>query len=670
MRITGSQIQQLHRSLLSTFNTHGTLAQMVRFGLDENLDAIATGNLSEVVFGLIGWAEAHGRIKELVEEAQKAHPNNPDLLILTDLRAPGSITSVALSETAKLHRMRRCLADLVRYAEKELAVKSPVLFLQASDTSDTLNINFHRNLLSTTPIGSRRTIPATDPVTFNSAEEALEAFDYRLLLLGEPGSGKTTTLLSLIKTAADRRLQDPHAPLPIPAPLHKWNRETPLQQWLKAQQESIYPGLDVSDETPFYILDGLDEVETLDPALDPHIDPRALLATQLSDMLVEDDSIRAVVTCRAADFSEIGGPLEMTGAVCLLPLHDDQIRDYLLSRQQHSLWNWVHRDPSVMHLLRIPLLLGMFSSIAYDAIDSARIEANVLTEFQIFNLYVENRFRHESQQNRFSNLRFDIDTTHSYLGKIAARMWESYWTPEINLSYSEISQLLDLNPLGFLRFAISMNLVREENGVYSFLHSRLRDYFAVPVLLETAVFGDWLERPSAIKALGQIGNVTALPTILELINDGDLEVRGAAITAAGQIKSVESVPSLIESLHHEDEYIRILAADALGEIAEETAVPALEEAAADPLPQVREGVIAALGSIGAISGFRAILNAMNDENAFVRTAAVEAIGVIGGQFAILPLTRLASDEDVFVRQTSQKWLSRLSQNVSSKSQDH
>lgn len=53
---------------------------MVRFGLNENLYVIASkGDLDTIVFFLITWAVAQGRIVELVTEAWKANPGNPSL---------------------------------------------------------------------------------------------------------------------------------------------------------------------------------------------------------------------------------------------------------------------------------------------------------------------------------------------------------------------------------------------------------------------------------------------------------------------------------------------------------------------------------------------------------------------------------------------------------------
>jgi hypothetical protein len=79
--LSGSQYRQLQNALLAAFPTLGGLAQMVLFGLGQNLAAIAgNSNLQDTVFSLIQWAQAQGRLTELVVGALDANPTNPELV--------------------------------------------------------------------------------------------------------------------------------------------------------------------------------------------------------------------------------------------------------------------------------------------------------------------------------------------------------------------------------------------------------------------------------------------------------------------------------------------------------------------------------------------------------------------------------------------------------------
>ena len=83
MALTGPELNQIQHALLSAFPSQSSLGQMIRFGMNENLGVIASGsNLGDVVFSLITWAEAQGRLDELVAAARRFVPGNPDLKAL------------------------------------------------------------------------------------------------------------------------------------------------------------------------------------------------------------------------------------------------------------------------------------------------------------------------------------------------------------------------------------------------------------------------------------------------------------------------------------------------------------------------------------------------------------------------------------------------------------
>lgn len=80
MELSKMQRKQLQKALISAFPTHGDLAQMVSYHLDEDLETIAAGTKhSEVVFNLINWARAQGRLMELIQEALQANDRNEEL---------------------------------------------------------------------------------------------------------------------------------------------------------------------------------------------------------------------------------------------------------------------------------------------------------------------------------------------------------------------------------------------------------------------------------------------------------------------------------------------------------------------------------------------------------------------------------------------------------------
>ena len=86
-KLSGAEVQELVNALLSAFSSRSALAQMLRIGLNENLDAIAApGNLRATIFEVVSHAEAQGFISALFDAALAAAPGNPDLLAVATKR--------------------------------------------------------------------------------------------------------------------------------------------------------------------------------------------------------------------------------------------------------------------------------------------------------------------------------------------------------------------------------------------------------------------------------------------------------------------------------------------------------------------------------------------------------------------------------------------------------
>ncbi len=80
IRLTGQQYEQFTQALVDAYAPQ-RLTEMVRFRLDRNLAAIALGDdLQEIVFKLIGTAEAEGWTDRLLLAARESNPGNPQLL--------------------------------------------------------------------------------------------------------------------------------------------------------------------------------------------------------------------------------------------------------------------------------------------------------------------------------------------------------------------------------------------------------------------------------------------------------------------------------------------------------------------------------------------------------------------------------------------------------------
>jgi hypothetical protein len=77
MSLSGQQRQQLQSALIDAFPNMASLEQMLAFGLEKNLRAIAgEGSLQEIVFKLIQTADSQGWLLELVRAARQLNPGN------------------------------------------------------------------------------------------------------------------------------------------------------------------------------------------------------------------------------------------------------------------------------------------------------------------------------------------------------------------------------------------------------------------------------------------------------------------------------------------------------------------------------------------------------------------------------------------------------------------
>ncbi|MFH8293306.1 NACHT domain-containing protein [Streptomyces sp. NPDC018059] len=162
----------------------------------------------------------------------------------------------------------------------------------------------------------------------------------RLVILGEPGAGKSVLLIRLLQDLLARRTGD--GPVPVLFSLASWDPHQPLQGWLAGQLRRQYPGLRATVMAPargtagdlagkllesgriLPLLDGFDELpERLHPlALDAL--NRALPARRPLVLAARSAAYRAAV-------SGPGPTLRLNGAAALqlLPLDPEHAAAYL-----------------------------------------------------------------------------------------------------------------------------------------------------------------------------------------------------------------------------------------------------------------------------------------------------------------------------------------------------
>ena len=645
MDLRRGEFELLHQALLSAFPSVVALQMLTRMGLDENLDAIAGGsNLSEIVFRLMEWATAQGRLPELIETASQQNPGNSDLKRIAERLQWVTPENVA--------RIQAYLRSFLAQIEDRL---NEMLFLSAQETPDAIKRDPDPGILQyitlppSFPSKSSQPLPGDSASQiFDNFSEAFATLGKQVLLLGTPGAGKTTTLLQFACTAARERMNSPDHPLPIFASIHRCDQKTPLSEWAHATLPKSLRHIRQEHHHLLYLFDGLDElggVRQVDPRKPEgaQYDPRQVFLEAVEEQLPEAS---VVISCREQEYQEIGAKASLDGAVTLLPLETSQVESFLAARNQSVLWTALTADPNLLKLVRTPLLLALLSSAIGDEERAVALDSSQITASSIFDFYIKQRFAHEAVKRP---LPFDEPTTRALMDKLAASMWENHWFPQTELKVTDVTKEIGAQASEFVEFLRSMHFLRSDSPLtIQFIHLKFRDYCAIPGLLEGLKDKRMYVRERAAFTLGQIGDAAAVPGLLVALRDTEMYVCGSAAFALGMI-GVAAVPGLLEALRDKRMYVRERAAFILGQIGDAAAVSGLLVALRDTEMDVRGSAASALGKIGDAAAVSGLLEALRDTKMDVRGSAASALGQIGDVVAIPGLLEALRDTDDNVR---------------------
>lgn len=223
-----------------------------------------------------------------------------------------------------------------------------------------------------------------------SLDRIFEEFGNELLILGTPGSGKTTMLLDLARALLERAERDPNARMPVVLHLSLWaENHSAMSEWVVHELEERY-GIAkttaeewVKENRIILLFDGLDEVK---------LEQRNPCIVALNDFWKSYGAGMAVCS-RIADYEALTERLRLRGAVLIQPLSDAQITAYLErgGAQLTGLREVLPTDLALRELAESPLLLSMMT-LAYQGRDAEAIRqtfSNDSRQNQLFTTYVQ-----------------------------------------------------------------------------------------------------------------------------------------------------------------------------------------------------------------------------------------------------------------------------------------
>lgn len=220
-----------------------------------------------------------------------------------------------------------------------------------------------------------------------------------LLVLGAPGAGKTTMLLTLLEDLLAAPGDD-SMPVPAVFPLAGWAGQS-LEDWLVDQLCGPLYGLRrdlaemwIAEDRVIPLLDGLDEVP---------LDRRLACARAIDEFHSTHRLLPTVVASRQADYDAMGLRLAVDSAVLIQPLTPSQIDDYLARLGDVTAHlRAALAEPLLADLLRTPFLLTIaVQTYQDDAPDDLGGGDRADRETRLITAFVKRTLSRKAQQRRF-----------------------------------------------------------------------------------------------------------------------------------------------------------------------------------------------------------------------------------------------------------------------------
>ncbi|NEQ80372.1 MAG: NACHT domain-containing protein [Moorea sp. SIO2I5] len=216
-----------------------------------------------------------------------------------------------------------------------------------------------------------------------------------LLILGEPGTGKTLSLLKLAERLIKRTEKELSLPIPVVFTLSSWAiKRQSIADWLVEELKNKYQVSKalgkrwIKQEELILLLDGLDEVKA---------EYRNDCVRALNKFVDTHGITEMVVCCRVQDYQALSARLKLRNAICIQPLSSEYIYWYLedVGKPLLGLKQLLQTDKELEKFAKTPLIFSVMS-IAYQGYSlEALLEEMSVKEKRyqrLFDNYIERMF--------------------------------------------------------------------------------------------------------------------------------------------------------------------------------------------------------------------------------------------------------------------------------------